>query len=75
MDYLREASALYRRTAEMWGGDNNQNDADSLEALGGGFNITLEALQDKERRSKIAVKIHEFADVTDKIVQIIKKNN
>lgn len=74
MGYLEEVSALYRRTAEMWGGKNNRNDADSLEALGGGFNVTLEALQDKERRDKIVAKIREFADVTDEIVQMLNEN-
>jgi len=75
MGYLDEISALYRKTAEMWGGDNKRNDADSLEALGGGFNITLEVLQDKEKRAKIAAKIREFADVTDEIVRVLKKEN
>ncbi len=68
MTYLEEVSCLYRRTADMW---NNDNGTD-LEALGGGFNVTLEALQDKERRAKIAAKIREFADVSDKIVDIIR---
>jgi len=58
----------------MWGGDNYQNDPDKLEALGGGFNVTLETLQNKEKRNKIAAKIREFADVTDEILAVIKKN-
>jgi hypothetical protein len=74
MGYLVEISALYRRTAEMWGGENNRNDVDSLEALGGGFNVTLDALQDKARRDKIATKIREFADVTDEIVRVLNEN-
>jgi len=72
--FLEEISALYRRTAEMWGGDNNQNDPDSLEALSGGFNITLEALQNKEKRSRIVAKIREFANITDEILAVLKKN-
>jgi len=71
--FLDEVSALYRRTAEMWGGDNNRNDTDSLEALGGGFNVTLEVLQDKERRSRITAKILEFANVTDEILQVLTR--
>ena len=71
---MEEISALYRRTAEMWGGDNNRNDPDSLETLGGGFNITLEALQDKDKRDKIVAKIREFAKVTDEIMRILQKN-
>lgn len=70
-NFLEEVSALYRRTAEMWGGDNNRNDANSLEILGGGFNVTLEVLQDKERRSKIVAKIREFPDVMDEILRVL----
>ena len=66
--FLEEVSALYRRTAEMWGGDNSRNDGDSLEALGGGFNVTLETLQDKEKRGRIAAKIRECGDVADKVL-------
>ncbi len=74
MDFLDEVSRLYRRIAEMWGGDNNRNDPDSLEVLGGGFNVTLGVLQDKEKREKIVAKIRDFADVTDEIVRVIKEN-
>ena len=75
MDYIEKVSTLYRKIAEMWGGDNNHNDPDNLEALGGGFNVTLESLQDKERRGKIAAKIREFAKVSDEIVRILKSND
>jgi len=71
MGFLEEVSRLYRRTAEMWGQNNDRNDEDSLEALGGGFNVTLEALQDKEKRGKIAAKIREFADVTEEILRVV----
>jgi len=74
MVFIEELSTLYRRTAQMWGGDNTKNDPDNLEALGGGFNVTLEALQDKERCVKIATKIREFADVADKILRLLNKN-
>jgi hypothetical protein len=74
LGFLKKISALYLRTAQMWGGDNFQNDADSLEALGGGFNITLETLQDKARREKIVSKIREFADVTDEILRVLNEN-
>jgi len=69
--FLEEVSALYRRTAEMWGGEGSHNDADSLEALGGGFNVTLEALQDKIKHGKIAAKIRECADVSDEILRVL----
>ena len=72
--FLKEVSDLYRRTAEIWGGDGKRNDPDSLEALGGGFNVTLEALQDRERRGKITAKIREFGDVTDEILRVINEN-
>jgi hypothetical protein len=67
MAFLEEVGKLYSRTGQMW---NNDNGTD-LEALGGGFNVTLEALQDKEKRGKIVAKIREFAKVTDEIVQVI----
>ena len=69
MGFLSEVSHLYKRTADMW---NNDNGTD-LEAIGGGFNITLEALQDKEKRGRITAKIREFADVTDEIAQMLEK--
>ena len=56
MDFLTEVSRLYRRWAQMWGGDSTKNDEDNLEALGAGFNVTLEVLQDKEKRVKVARK-------------------
>ena len=71
MKYLEEVGKIYKRTGEMW---NNDNGAD-LEALSGGFNVTLEALQNKEKRGKIVAKIREFAKVTDEIVRILKSND
>lgn len=38
----------------------------------GGFNVTLEVLQDEQRRMKIVAKLRAFADVTDEIVQVLK---
>lgn len=61
--FLEEVGALYRKTGTMW---------NELEALGGGFNVTLEVLQDKEKRTKIVNKIREFAEVTDEIVKVLK---
>lgn len=69
MTFLSEVSRLYKRCAEMWNHDNGKD----LEALGGGFNCTLEALQDKPRRDRIVAKIREFADVTDQIVQVLNE--
>lgn len=70
MGFLEEVSRLYKRTADMWNNDKGED----LEALGGGFNVTLEVLQDKPRRNKIVAKLREFADVTDEIVRILNEN-
>ena len=51
----------------MW----NEQNGEDLEAIGGGFNITINALQDKNRRSRIAAKIREFADIADKVVATV----
>lgn len=66
LTFLKEVSALYKRCGEMW----NHDDGADLEALGGGFNVTLEALQDKQRRSRIADKLREFARVTEEIRKV-----
>jgi len=73
MDFLTKVSDLYRRYKQMWGCDSDNNDEDNLEALGAGFNVTLEVLQDIEKRVKIASKIREFAEVTDEIMEVISK--
>lgn len=67
MTFLEEISRLYKRIGEMWNNDSGND----LEALGGGFNVTFEILQDKERRGKIAAKLREFAAVTDEIVRVL----
>ena len=68
MEFLQEVSKLYKKTANMW---NNQNGED-LEALGGGFNVTLQALQDEESRGRIVAKLREMADVIDEVVLVIE---
>jgi hypothetical protein len=60
MGYLSEIRDCYNKTSTVW------ND---LESLGGGFNVTLEALQVKEKRSEMANKIREAADCMDEVVQ------
>ncbi|MGI6194076.1 MAG: hypothetical protein GX164_07690 [Clostridiales bacterium] len=67
MTFLEEVSSLYLRMKRMW----NDNNGEDLEAIGGGFNITLEALQNKEQCSKIAAKILECADAMDEIVRVL----
>lgn len=70
MTFLEDIGRLYRRMAQMWNNDNGRD----LEALGGGFNVTLEALRDKEKRAKIAEVIRKCADCTDEVVRIIREN-
>lgn len=62
MVFLKEISDLYHRTGAMWG---------ELEEMGGGFNITLETLQDREKRGKIAAKLRDFGKVVDDIVRVL----
>jgi hypothetical protein len=69
MTFLEDVKAQYQRMAAMW---NNDNGTD-LEALGGGFNITLEALQDIDKRAKIAAKLREFVVCADEVIRIIRK--
>ncbi|MBD5115597.1 MAG: MerR family transcriptional regulator [Ruminococcaceae bacterium] len=70
MTYLENISLLYKRTADIWH-DDGPND---LEALGGGFNITLEALQTPEKRKKIASRIRECGDIIEEVVRILNEN-
>ena len=70
MTFLGDISKLYRRTGEIWNNDNGND----LEALGGGFNVTLEALQNPEKRTKIAARIRECGDIMDEVVRIINEN-
>lgn len=67
--FIGKLHQLYYKMQQMW-----EKDPDGLEAIGGGFNITLEALQDKAMRHKIAAKIREFADCADEVVRIIREN-
>jgi len=70
MTFLEEVSRLYKRTADIWNKDNGKD----LEALGGGFNVTLDVLHDTEKRKKIAARIRECADVIDKAIKILSEN-
>lgn len=70
MTFLDDVNRLYERIAEIWNHDNGED----LEALGGGFNVTLDLLQDPKRRGKIAKKIREAADAMDEVVRIINEN-
>lgn len=68
LTFIERIIAFYRQTGRYW----NDHDGDDLEALGGGFNVTLEALQDGEKRGKIAARIRAFADCMDGVVEVIE---
>jgi len=67
LGFLKEVDDLYTKLGKMW--------IEDLEGLGGGFNITLETLQDKVKRVGIAAKLRECAEITDEIMRIIEKNS
>ncbi len=67
--FIGQVDQIYAKMQRMW-----QTDPDGLEAIGGGFNITLEALQDRRRRDRIVAKIREFADCAEEVVRILKEN-
>lgn len=69
MGFLEEVKKLYSRFGEMW----NHEDGKDLEAIGGGFNVTLKALKEKESRERIAGKLREFADGNDAIVKVLRE--
>ena len=68
MTYLDDIIALYKRTADIWHNDGGND----LEALGGGFNITLEALQNPVRREKFAARIRECGDIIHEVVKVLE---
>lgn len=67
--FIEEVKGLYEQMRRMW---NKQNGQD-LEAIGGGFNITLDALQNRQQRSNIAAKLREFAECTDKVIAVLNE--
>lgn len=71
MTFINDVIALYAKTGRYW---NNDNGTD-LEALGGGFNVTLDVLQDESMRKRIAQKLRNFADCMDQVVTVIERFN
>jgi hypothetical protein len=67
LTFIKEIHRLYDRMRKMW----NEQNGEDLESIGGGFNITLDTLQNKNRRSRIAAKLREFAEVVDKVVEVV----
>ena len=70
LTFLADIAKLYERTAKLW----NDDEGKDLEALGGGFNVTLHRLQDRDKRCKIAAKIREAAGCMDGVLAILQKN-
>lgn len=69
MGFLIEVGKLYSRCKEIW----NDDGGNDLEAIGGGFNVKLKALQDKRQRKNISLRLRELADINDKIVMLLKQ--
>jgi hypothetical protein len=69
LTFIPDIIILYGQMECYW---NNDNGSD-LEALGGGFNITLDLLQDKNRRRNIVGKLRNFAECTDKVALLIEQ--
>ncbi len=74
--FLGEIIDQYKLLAALWNGSDGENrrGMECLESLGGGFNATLEALSDPERRGKIAGKIRECAAAMDRVLAILAEN-
>lgn len=62
MTFLADVIKEYELQGKLWEGPGG------LESLGGGFNVTLEALQNKEKRTAIAAKIRECADSAERVL-------
>lgn len=85
--FLEDVRRQYRITGLLWNSHHEAGDGfaeeyarlndgvpDNLESIGGGFNITLEALQDPGKRVKIVGTIRKFADCMDEVVRILTDN-
>ena len=66
MAWLSELDRLYERMANLW-----EKDPEGLEAIGGGFDVTWEALRGRERRGRIAGKLREFAGLSDSVLETL----
>lgn len=75
MVFLNEVLECYKRLETLWHGRQGNGGTENLESLGGGFNATLDVLQDSVKRRKIADKIREGAVCCDKITGIIRANS
>lgn len=70
LTFIHDLMEAYHKTKQMWNGQNGED----LESLGGGFNVTLDALTQPERRSKITAKLREYAIVMDGVLELLDAN-
>ena len=71
MEQMPELAFVREAHAQIWKGQALWRD---LEKMGGGFDVSREAMQDAEKRRQIAGKIREFAVLTDEVARILKEN-
>jgi hypothetical protein len=64
--FLADVIKEYELQGKLWEGPGG------LESLGGGFNVTLPTLQDKERRAAITSKIRECAESAERVLTKVK---
>ncbi len=65
LTFVPEVIALFHENDKVW---------NALESLGGGFNCTLENLQDKEKAAAIAETILKLEETNEKIVKLIHRH-
>ncbi|WP_159459766.1 MerR family transcriptional regulator [Scatolibacter rhodanostii] len=70
MSFIKNIMAQYTQTGQYWNNDNGKD----LEAIGGGFNATLDVLQDKDKRNQVANKLRDFSACMDTVTHSILTN-
>lgn len=68
LQFVDEIIQQYERIARIW----ERDDGKDLEAIGAGFNITLESLKDRTKRKVIANRLREAGNCLDRIDRIIR---
>ncbi len=64
--WLSELDRLYRGIGELW-----EKGPDCLEAIGGGFSVTWEALHSSERRGRITAKLREMGELSRRALDVL----
>lgn len=64
LTFIPELIILFHENEKVW---------NELESLGGGFNVTIETLHDKEKASAIAEVILKLAETNEKIVRLFDR--